>query len=115
VRIKATVCRVVDLEELVPEEGESFRFRVEIRRLEENGLYDAVVYRGESFRVVPSFFRDASGNSIVADHEFFIVDFVFDPASFVSATEEGSLKLVLDSMDEMFGSLATGSGPATDA
>lgn len=112
-RVKATLCRVVDLQEIIPADGPALCFRVEVRALGAGAGNDALVYRRESFRLTPSFGGGGSGSADAADHEIFVADDFFRQFSFVAGSEADALELVLAKMDEVFGAVVA-PGSSTD-
>jgi hypothetical protein len=98
---KITVCNVFDLDEIALPHSSSIRLRVEIRR-HDSGGYDAVIYRLETFRVVPTFDQKNSRRRVAADHEFLVIDDFFSQFSFTSSSLEETTKLVEAKIAEVF-------------
>jgi len=70
--VKSSICRVVDLEELRPTDNTPSVFlRVEISKLARAKTFEAVVYRLESFRMIPSFGQATRADTNLADHQVF--------------------------------------------
>jgi hypothetical protein len=102
---KITICNVFDLDEIALPHSSSIRLRVEIRR-HDGGNYDAVIYRLETFRVVPTFDQKNSRSRVAADHEFFVVDDFFSQFSFTSSSPEETATLVEARIAEVFSGLS---------
>ena len=100
-RVKLTVSKIIDLDEVQLPDSPPLRFRAEIVRGENEISYDAIVYRLETFRLTPTF--GGSGESVEADHNLFIIDDFFRQFSFTSSSPEETIALLLQKMSEIFG------------
>ncbi|MCC6468277.1 MAG: hypothetical protein IT563_08145 [Alphaproteobacteria bacterium] len=99
------IVKTYELEPIVPdvEGAEPFRFRIEVRRAGDSGLYQAQVYRVETLRVQPSFGSRKGAVVDAADHDMIVADDHIGGATFEGRSVEAVLEEVLARIDAVFG------------